>query len=87
MVAFILTSTTNFPTETSCAIDILPVIPASNQPVSKDSFDPDSNFKRSQMFESLNIKYLIKTSSLDWLLLRNLSDFGKEDKKSWARVI
>lgn len=81
MVALIPTSTASFPTKTFCTNNILLLMPAFNQPVFKNSFVSTSNFKISQLFRSLNIKCSVRTLSLDWLLLWDLSDFDKEDKK------
>lgn len=80
MVALVLIFTTGSPIETSHANKILPVIPASNQPVSKNSFVFTSDFKISRPFRSLNVKRSVRILCLDWLLSRDLSDFGREEK-------
>ena len=87
MVDLVPTSTAGSPTETFCANDILPVTPASDQPVSKHSVVPASDAKRSRLSGSLNVKRRVRTPSPDWSSPRDISNFGREDKKGWAAVI
>lgn len=59
---------------------------AFDPPVSKDSLVSASDFKMSQTSGCLNLKRLVRILSPDRPLPQDLSDFGRENKKSWAGI-
>lgn len=87
MVVFVPTSTAGSSTKTSCTNNILLIMLACDQLVSKNFLVSASDFKIFRPFGSLNVKRPVKTLSRDWLLPWNLFDFGKKNKKGWAGVI